>query len=626
MTRGRSRSTPRWPGPRSARCGLAVPLGPDTLPRRRWRRPRRCSKRARCHRPRRLRHGLRQVRTGDRSDEAPRPAVQSRRVRRARRQIARAGDLLEEGIGLLEPGDERIPEAKAKLDALRKRAPMLTLTLPAELVPQASLQFDGAPLDTRKLGVATRFEPGAHEVVLTLPNQAEQRVTLTLREGEHRTVHLRSDSESEPLSGEGEPATRQCRSTPWATSWVRWGWPPWRSASSPARAESLPVLRDTAQTLANEGRQIAWVDDFLRQLSDRAEQLVKMIATEDASQPLEEFSHQLQDLVARAPPLRRIGSDHAQSDRTSSSGLRASYGSGPRADWRRTAVATPADPAGNRCRSGPIAGGRTAATCVGDSFVGSWSVSASRGGHQGSGALGRRISDADRADSRRTATTAHTSHGTGTTVTAAGRGSCPLPIALRPTETRICRCGVQPGDGRSGGKTGRRDADRGGSATGRPAADGRARNLEASERLRQQGKILEAMAELDEAQATLVHVSHLCEKVTEVADRLRKQQEENRQKLQAVRLRCEKLVAEMEDQRTMERTRDAYRGCLAAADAAERDVVARQGAADPNRCRHSANRRTATRRSDSITHGGSRCLCRGSAELRSGSQPTPDRR
>ena len=56
----------------------------------------------------------------------------------------------------------------------------------------------------------------------------------------------------------------------------------------------------TAQTLANEGRQIGWVDDFLRQLSDRAEQLLQTIVHEDARQPLEEFSQQLQDLVVRA--------------------------------------------------------------------------------------------------------------------------------------------------------------------------------------------------------------------------------------------------------------------------------------------------------------------------------------
>ena len=65
------------------------------------------------------------------------------------------------------------------------------------------------------------------------------------------------------------------------------------------RSESLPALRDHAQTLANEGRQIAWVDDFLHQLSDRARQLVQTILAEDASQRLAEFSQQLQELVVR---------------------------------------------------------------------------------------------------------------------------------------------------------------------------------------------------------------------------------------------------------------------------------------------------------------------------------------
>ena len=106
------------------------------------------------------------------------------------------------------------------------------------------------------------------------------------------------------------------------------------------------------------------------------------------------------------------------------------------------------------------------------------------------------------------------------------------------------------------------------------------RNLEASERLRQQGKVLQAIAELDEAQATLTDVSHLCERVTEIAEHLRKLQEENRQKLETVRVRCEKMVPELEDQRTMERTRIAYRECLTAYEAA-RAIRLRRGRAEP---------------------------------------------
>ena len=107
------------------------------------------------------------------------------------------------------------------------------------------------------------------------------------------------------------------------------------------------------------------------------------------------------------------------------------------------------------------------------------------------------------------------------------------------------------------------------------------RRLESSERLRQQARILEAAAELDEAHSTLAEISQLCQLVDDTASRLREQQAENRQSLQGLKMRCAQLASEVDEQRTMERTLVAYRSCLAAYEDAERLVFVGDGAADP---------------------------------------------
>ena len=109
------------------------------------------------------------------------------------------------------------------------------------------------------------------------------------------------------------------------------------------------------------------------------------------------------------------------------------------------------------------------------------------------------------------------------------------------------------------------------------------RSVKVSEQLQQQARILEAAAQLNEAQSALAEVTRLCQQVTDLSARLRQQQETNRQKLHDLAGHCAQLEEQVEDQRTMMRTQNAYRHCLAAHEEAERAVLAGRGSADPTR-------------------------------------------
>ncbi len=383
------------------------------------------------------------------------------------------------------------------------------------------------------------------------------------------------------------------------------------SMISQFRAESLPVLRDTAQTLANEGRQIAWVDDFLRQLSERAEQLVKMIAAEDASQPLEEFSHQLQDLVARARRCAEL--DQITRSQTTpqvaacekaTAQAREQIGSELQLPPQQILREVGADPdqllAGARQQLVSV----TASLDRGAFLPAEAAIKEVEHLIAESQALIERTREGLRQQPTRRTELARQSQ-----KLAAEAARCQSLFTQLKREfaaAAFSQAAAESEDKQGEGTQIEADLQLVGLL--RTAEH----SLEASERLRQQGKILEAIAELNEAQATLAHVSHSCEKVTEVAERLRKQQEENRQKLEAVRLRCEKMAAEMEDQRTMERTarclprvpRRRWRGRTLCR------CPTRSGRSHPRR-RRSGSRRAAIGRSGPVAHGGSRCLCRG---------------
>jgi hypothetical protein len=94
-------------------------------------------------------------------------------------------------IALLPSADERVPFAKEHADALEPRVPRLTLVLPPDAPPGATVVLDGEEVAPADLGVDDAVDPGAHEVALRAPGQEDLRFALKLAEGERRSLVLR---------------------------------------------------------------------------------------------------------------------------------------------------------------------------------------------------------------------------------------------------------------------------------------------------------------------------------------------------------------------------------------------------------------------------------------------------
>ncbi len=351
------------------------------------------------------------------------------------------------------------------------------------------------------------------------------------------------------------------------------------------RSESLPALRDYAQTLANEGRQIDWVDDFLRQLSERAELLMRTIVSDDADQLLEEFSQQLHDLVIRA--RRCVELDQTTRKKTApllascekaTAEARQQIGQALNLPSERILREAGADPdhhlstarqqlvsAGASLDRGAFLPAEAAIKEVEHLVAEAQQlIERTREGLQNQ--------PSRRADLEREA--AGLTDEVGRCQTLLGELKAEFAASALETAGKAV-----PESETAASPPASIDADL--QLIG--LLQSARRRIDASERLRQEGRILEATAELDEAHATLSELARLCQQVTELAARLREQQAINSQKLNDLKLRCRQLAGEIEEQRTMARTQDAYRACLEALDDVEQRVTAHRGNADPFR-------------------------------------------
>ncbi|MCC6558410.1 MAG: tetratricopeptide repeat protein [Polyangiaceae bacterium] len=104
-------------------------------------------------------------------------------------------------LAMLPPDDERVPFAQEHVDALAPRVPRLKLTLADGVPAGATVLRDGEEIARADLGVDDPVNPGAHEVTLRVPGEPDQRVSLTLAEGERRALVLgqRAAPAPEPL-------------------------------------------------------------------------------------------------------------------------------------------------------------------------------------------------------------------------------------------------------------------------------------------------------------------------------------------------------------------------------------------------------------------------------------------
>lgn len=105
-------------------------------------------------------------------------------------RLLRAAEHWKQGIAGLELGDDRLPIARSKLEALEKRTPHITVKTAGELPKGALVSLDGAPPVSPDRITTVSVDPGHHTVTLTLPNHRDATTTVEVAESETNTVTL----------------------------------------------------------------------------------------------------------------------------------------------------------------------------------------------------------------------------------------------------------------------------------------------------------------------------------------------------------------------------------------------------------------------------------------------------
>lgn len=90
----------------------------------------------------------------------------------------------------LDSTDARHAITKDRIATLEKRAPKLTVSLPAGAPRAVRVLRDGVPLSPRDFGVPTFVEPGLHLVTMESGDGPAQTVNVLLKEGQNETVTL----------------------------------------------------------------------------------------------------------------------------------------------------------------------------------------------------------------------------------------------------------------------------------------------------------------------------------------------------------------------------------------------------------------------------------------------------
>jgi hypothetical protein len=154
--------------------------------------------------------------------------------------LAAAWDAWHEAIASLAPGDDRAGPARKRAAALDARIPRLTVRLPADAPPGASVHRDGLELGAASLGVPMPVDPGAHVVRVDAAGHEPSSTSVTLAEGESRVLEVSAGAAiaSQPVSAQPTPPAPAPSPPP---------------VEAPAPAPAHPVLRTTGFVLGIAG-------------------------------------------------------------------------------------------------------------------------------------------------------------------------------------------------------------------------------------------------------------------------------------------------------------------------------------------------------------------------------------
>jgi hypothetical protein len=105
-------------------------------------------------------------------------------------KLASALAHFQEARDRIPPDDSRLVFVVDRIAALGPRVPHLTVRIRAADLEGATVLRDETELGTASLGVGLPVDPGAHVLVLRAPGHADARQSVTLREGEARSIEL----------------------------------------------------------------------------------------------------------------------------------------------------------------------------------------------------------------------------------------------------------------------------------------------------------------------------------------------------------------------------------------------------------------------------------------------------
>ncbi len=128
--------------------------------------------------------------------------------------LALAWDAWHEGIALLPRGDERLPLARQRAQALDSRLPRLILQLDPNAPAGTKVRRDETEIGTASLGTALPVDPGLHVVRVEADGRSPESTEVTLAEGETRTLDVAPGPPIAPPASAPPPAVPVTASAP----------------------------------------------------------------------------------------------------------------------------------------------------------------------------------------------------------------------------------------------------------------------------------------------------------------------------------------------------------------------------------------------------------------------------
>ena len=138
-------------------------------------------------------------------------------------RLASAWQTWREAIDMMGQSDERLGYARSRLSALDKRVPRLIITIAGTDGDETHVLRDDVELGSASFGSPLPVDPGGHTLRVMASGHAENKIAVTLAEGERKSVEVKPGPRiASPAVAAAAPAAT---TAPTASNTTRtWGW------------------------------------------------------------------------------------------------------------------------------------------------------------------------------------------------------------------------------------------------------------------------------------------------------------------------------------------------------------------------------------------------------------------